>query len=502
MNAAAGSLGPRSARRLVKHPVVGYSARVILAYDIGTTHLKGAVVDAGGRVLANARVPVRGLPGAEPLASEIDPDAWLSGIALVTAQLGLRDREHLKGVVVSGNGPTLVAVDITGEPVGPALGWQDRRAVDEAELVAEFSGSYLDESFYLPKALWMMRRRPVQYARTRWFLPSAEFLDFVLTGHAHRVNSTPAFAELFWNESAIRRVGLDPDRFPPFVEPGDRVGTVTGQAADSLGVPEGLPVFAGGPDFLMSILGAAATQPGRACDRTGTSEGINLCWHRPVQDRRLLCFPHIVHGVYNIAAILSSSGSSLSWAAGTIAGFDGDVDALIAAAAGAPPGAGRLLFLPFLSPERFPLWDPHARGAFVGITRVHGPDEMARAVVESTGFAVRAAIEVMESYGAQVADLRATGRLSRSPAWCQARADVTGRRVLAGDQEDADLVGNACVGFYGLDAYDSLAAASESLVRFDRVYQPAAAHREMYSGLYAAFRTACVGLAETFSGLG
>jgi xylulokinase len=489
-------------RRLVKRAATRYSACVILAYDIGTTHLKGAVVDAGGRVLASARVPVRGLSGAEPLASEIDPDAWLSGLALITAQLGLRERERLKGVVISANGPTLVAVDAAGEPVGPALGWQDRRAVDEAELVAEFSGSYLDESFYLPKALWMMHRRPLEYARTRWFLPCAEFVDFVLTGHAHRVNSTPAFAEFFWNESAIPRVGLDPDRFPPFVEPGDQVGTVGSRAADALGVPEGLPVFAGGPDFLMSILGTAATQPGRACDRAGTSEGINLCWHRPAQDRRLLCFPHVVSGFYNISAMLSSSGSALAWAAGTLSGFEGEVDALLAAAASAPPGARRLLFLPFLGPERFPLWDPHARGAFVGLSHAHGPAEMARAVVESTGFAVRAAIEVMESHGAQVADLRATGRLALSPAWCQARADVTGRRVLVSEQDEADLVGNACVGFYGLDEYESLAAASESLVRFSRIYQPSVAQHDLYDELYTVFRSACVGLAESFRGLG
>lgn len=489
-------------RRLVKRAEVRYSARVILAYDIGTTHLKGAVVDAGGRILASAQVPVRALGAAGPLASEIDPDAWLSGLALVTAQLGMRERDRLKGVVVSGNGPTLVSVDEAGEPVGPAIDWRDRRATVEAGLVAEFSGSYLDESFYLPKALWIMRNRPLEYARTRWFLPCAEFVDFVLTGHAHRVNVTPAFAEYFWNESAIRRVGLDPDRFPPFVEPGDPVGSVRERAADALGVPEGLPVFAGGPDFLMSILGAAATQPGRACDRAGTSEGVNLCWHRPVLDRRLLCFPHVVRGAYNVSAMLSSSGSSLAWAAGALAGYDGDVEALLAAASEAAPGAGRLVFLPFLGPERFPLWDPHARGAFVGLSHAHGSREMARAVVESTGFAVRATIEVMESHGAQVADLRATGRLARSPAWCQLRADVTGRRVLVSEQEEADLVGNACVGFYGLDEYESLAAASESLVRFARIYQPATGHRKLYDELYGAFRTACVGLAESFRGLG
>ena len=65
-----------------------------------------------------------------------------------------------------------------------------------------------------------------------------------------------------------------------------------------------------------------------------------------------------------------------------------------------------------------------------------------------------------------------------------------------------DLVGNACVGFYGLEEYESLAAASESLVHLERVYQPAAANRGLYDDLYRVFRSACVGLAETFRGLG
>jgi sugar (pentulose or hexulose) kinase len=68
-------------------------------------------------------------------------------------------------------------------------------------------------------------------------------------------------------------------------------------------------------------------------------------------------------------------------------------------------------------------------------------------------------------------------------------------------QEEADLVGNSCVGFYGLDEYQSLAAASEALVRFERVYQPASTHRQLYDDRYAVFRGACVGLAETFRGL-
>ena len=95
------------------------------------------------------------------------------------------------------------------------------------------------------------------------------------------------------------------------------------------------------------------------------------------------------------------------------------------------------------------------RGAFLGLTLDHGKREMMRAVVESSGFAVRSVLGVMEEVGCRVADLRVTGGLARLPLWCQARADITGKKVLLPEQEESDLVGNACVGFYGLEEFDT-----------------------------------------------
>jgi xylulokinase len=256
----------------------------------------------------------------------------------------------------------------------------------------------------------------------------------------------------------------------------------------------------------MSILGTAATQPGRACDRAGTSEGINLCWSAPVHDRRLLCFPHVVRGAYNVSAMISSSGSALDWAARTLggSGLGGEapgIDEMVREAAQAAPGSGRLLFLPFLTPERFPIWDANIRGAFLGLTLAHGRREMMRAVVESTGFAVRTAISAMEANGCQMYDLRVSGGLARLPLWCQARADITGKKVLLPEQEDSDLVGNACVGFFGVEEFESPAEASESLVRFQKTFHPNAAAHQVYDELYALFTRACAELGDTFRGL-
>src|SRR5208283_4659252 len=133
---------------------------MILAYDIGTTFLKGAVVTIGGKVLASAQVPVRMVETGDPDRRECDANTWLSGIAMVTAQLGLRDRGRIRGVVVSANGPTLVPVDAEGDPLDFAMTWMDRRAEEEADLIAEFSDTPLDASFYLPKAFWIMRHKP------------------------------------------------------------------------------------------------------------------------------------------------------------------------------------------------------------------------------------------------------------------------------------------------------------------------------------------------------
>ena len=474
---------------------------MILAYDIGTSFLKAAVVSIDGKVRASARVPVRMAETNDPLRRECDPNTWLSGIAMVTAQLALRNHGRIRGVVVSANGPTLVPVGGDGEPLDFAMTWMDRRAQEEADIVAEFSDTPLDASFYLPKAFWIMRHKPDIYERTRHFLPCAEYASFFLTGNAVRIVPTQVFKDFFWNEGAIPRLRMDPEKFPPLVEIGELIGTVRAEAEETLGVPAGLPVIAGGPDYIMSIIGSASTQPGRVCDRAGTSEGINLCWSAPVKDKRLLCFPHVVRGAYNVSAIISSSGSALDWAVRTFGTGEDDREALLKEAAAVAPGAGRLLFLPFLAPERFPIWDPNLRGAFLGLTLGHGRREMMRAVLESSGYAVRSVLAVMEEAGCQVADIRVTGGLARLPLWCQVRADVTGRKVLLPEQEESDLVGNACVGFFGLEEFDSPADAAEHLVRFQKVFIPGEAARGSYNEFFRLFTKACAELGGTFRGL-
>jgi xylulokinase len=473
---------------------------VVLAVDIGTTALKAGLFDPEGGLAARAEVPVHLADRAEHLRHEADANNWIGALALAVAQLEL-GRFSLQAVVVSGNGPTLVPVGRDGRPLDFAMTWLDRRGVEEARLAAEATGRYVDPSFYLPKALWLFRHKPRVYRDTRHFLACPEFVDFFLTGEACTVLPSEPFAPYIWTAEAIEKLGMDGRKFPPFVKPGADIGRVQIAAEEVLGIPAGTPVFAGGPDFIMTLLGTATTAPGRVCDRAGTSEGVNLCTRAPVPDRRLLSLPHIIEGFWNVSGIISTSGKALDWFRGAVADRAQDYEGLFEQVSQVPPGARGLIFLPYLAGERTPLWDPYARGSFIGLTANHGRPEMARAVVESVGFAIRDVIEVMGESGLAVEEMRVTGGQARSPSWNQIRADITGRRILVPEILDSELLGGGIVGLYALGRHRSLEAAAEALVRIRKVHEPRPELTRGYAELFGLYRQSYRGLKDVFAAL-
>jgi len=379
--------------------------------------------------------------------------------------------------------------------------WMDRRGVEEARIVAERSGAPTDPTFYLPKALWILRNRPRLYERTRWYLGCPEYLEFVLTGIPSMFLPTPQYTRYIWDEPLIAALGMDPGRFPPFVPSGRILGPVSPAGEAATGIPAGVPVVSGGPDFIVSLLGTATVEPGRACIRAGTSEGINLCSAKPISDRRLLCVSHVAPECWNVSGMISTSGKALEWCRGAVGRAGESWESLFAEIEALPAGADRLLFLPYLAGERAPLWDPRARGAFIGLTLNHGAAAMLRAVAESVGFAIRDIVEVMEELGLAVHDLRITGRPSRNRAWNQLRADITGRRILVPEAEDSDLAGDVCLALAALGRHASPVAAAEAIVRIGSVFEPRPDRSRVYDELFPLYRESYRGLKAVFEKL-
>jgi sugar (pentulose or hexulose) kinase len=269
----------------------------------------------------------------------------------------------------------------------------------------------------------------------------------------------------------------DNRKLPPVVESGACAGTVTEDAARESGLPPGIPVAIGAGDTLCATLGAGAIEPGQAFMTTGTTDTICVCLDRCVFDRRLYLCCHAVANRWVSIAPMSSTGGNLAWFRETLAS-EADYGDLISAAGGAEPGA--LTFLPYLRGERSPIWDPDARGAFAGITLATRRADLARAILEATGYMLRHNLEAIEdAHGIRVPRIAIAGRPSSSPVWNQIRADASGRTVLALAYPDMAVRGAALLGAMAAGAADP-AAWAEGVDRGAAEFRPRPELAERY----------------------
>ncbi len=455
-----------------------------LCVDIGTSSMKGGLFTGDGRMRGFARAGFRRSGGAH-----WDPETWSRGLRSLVRKLA---PDRPAGVVISGNGPTLVPLGADGKPLGGALLWLDKNETP-------VSGQ---RSMFLPKAAWFRDRHPEEYEKTRFFLPCPEYLSHRLGGEIFAVSPSAEFSEYLWTGKSLAAYGLESGMFPSVVAPGTRVGAVTPGASRSFGLPAGTPLYAGGPDFLMSLLGTATVRPGRVCDRAGTSEGINYCSDRPVPSRSLRCLPHIVPGLYNVAGILSSTGRLFDWFR-RLSGQNGRSYEDMILAMGEISGSRGFSRpdLPWFFPSlhRGAAWE-FSRGMFIGLGADHGKNEMGLAVVESIGFAVRQAVQVLEEHGCRVDELRLSGGQAKNPAWNRMKADMVGKTLRVPEVEDAELLGSLIVTLQGRGEYAGLAEAAENLVRFPAEYPPDEKNHARYTEIYrrylrayARFQTALKG---------
>ncbi|MDR1587779.1 MAG: hypothetical protein LBS57_10015 [Treponema sp.] len=495
---------------------------MILAIDIGTSSFKTALWTFDMIRVAGASAPLS-IAVNDGLRHEADPKQWPEVLEACCRRLG--SLSAVEALVISGNGPSLVPV--TG-PAGMAVGgaapsaaaarlWLDRRAGKAAAEVSAAIGDYVDPGFFLPKALGIKNDEPALYGRILFFLGCPEYLAYALTGEARFVFPSEGFDRWYWNDEVLRKLGFDAEKFPPFIFPGDTIGTVLPGAAGRFGFRAGIPVIAGGPDFFVSILGAGVVKPGQVCDRSGTSEGINLCTEKRITDKRLMSYGHPVKPYWNLSGIISTTGKAIEWgrdllglksydefyslaasaAGGVSTGFSAAAGSSGAEESAAGPKGNPCVhwrdvpvFLPYLAGERAPVWNPSVRGALFGLGLSSGRAEFARSIIEGVCLAVRDVITVMEETGAAVGELRVSGMAAESGVLNQIKADVTGREVLTLSCHEAELLGLALVGATALGKYGSFAEAASILVKIEGRRRPDEKKAPLYDRIFGEYRGA------------
>jgi xylulokinase len=185
---------------------------------------------------------------------------------------------------------------------------------------------------------------------------------------------------------------------------------------------------------------------------------------------------------------MAATGRALDWFRLDVGAGAATTEALIEEAGTVPAGAHGVVFLPYLAGERSPLWDPSARGAFVGLALDHRRAHLTRAILEASAFAIRHVAEAVVTAGADVRALRVCGGPARSELWNRIKADVTGFPIEVPAVLETAVAGSAMVAATAVGAWPELPAAIRGMTRIVRRLEPDPATRAAYDATYAAYR--------------
>ncbi len=471
----------------------------LLAIDLGTTQAKAGLIDLDGRALAIARAAYPLSTDGGDGAAEQDPADWWSAIRSMTAELlATAGPVRVAAIGLDGQGPTLVAAAADGRPVAPAITWMDGRAGDEDAALAAATGEAGWVLGVFPKARWLERNRAAQAADARWYLASWEWIALRLTGVAAE---TTLAGQVHPDRDALARAGLHADRIPPTVPAGSVLGPLLPAPAAELGLPPGIPVVAGMADAHASFLGAGLLEPGDAIDTGGTSGGFAVYTDRPVDIPGVFGASAPIPGRWFVGGAMNATGKALDWLADDILGGAASREALLAEAYAAEPGSDGLVFLPYLAGERSPIWDPAARGAFVGLTLRHGRAQLARAVLEAADLAVRHVAAPILAAGVPVTELRVSGGGSNGSPRYRLKADVTGFTVAVPTILETAVVGSAIAAGTGIGTFPDLASGVRNLVTIAERIVPDPATRATYAAVYERYVALYPALRPTFMAL-
>ena len=458
--------------------------RAVLAIDAGTTELKVGLVGLDGSLLglARSRYPLDVDPSVG--RAEQDPEHWWRALSEAARALDAGERAEVVAVGLTGQGPTLVALDAEGRPTRPAVTWLDTRAGAE---MAELSAATTLRGWslgVLPAALWVTRHDPAAAARTRWWLNTWEAIGFRLTGVAA---TTLVPNQPFPAASVLAAAGLDGGRVAGTVPSGTPLAGLTREAASAVGLRAGIPVVTGMNDAFASCHGAGMIDPGDAFDAGGAAGGFGVYAAEPLEVAGSFCTPGPIAGRYVVGGAMAATGKALDWFRADVLGSASPIEELLAEAAAVPPGAEGLVFLPYLAGERSPLWDPTARGAFAGLTLRHGRAHLVRAILEAAALAIRHVAEPIVAAGVDIRAMRVTGGPAQSDAWNRLKADVTGFPVEVPRVFETAVLGSAVAAAAGVGAHADIGDAIRAMTRIDGRIEPDEANRATYDRLYEAY---------------
>lgn len=433
------------------------------AIDQGTTSTRFAVIDHSGSIVAKAQ---REHEQIHPQPGWVEHDAaeiWANTQAVIVDALqgaGLSSSD-LVAVGITNQRETAVLWDrATGQPVAPAIVWQDTRtAALVRELGADVGASRFQHKtglplatyFAGPKVRWMLDNDAALAARAKTgelaFGTIDAWLVWNLTGrHATDVTNASRtmlmdLETLQWDDELVAEIGIPPELLGEIVPSVGTVGRCTG-------VLEGVPLAGILGDQQAAMFGQAAFGPGEAKNTYGTG-----CFLLVNTGTRLV---HSENGLlttvayqvgpgkprYALEGSVAIAGAGVQWLRDNL-GLVTDA-AEIEALARQVEDNGDVYFVPAFSGLFAPYWRDDARGVLAGLTAYANRAHIARAVLESTAYQTRDVLDAMRAdAGIDLESLKVDGGMVVNELLMQFQADILGVPVIRPVVTETTVLGAA-----------------------------------------------------------
>lgn len=446
---------------------------MLLGIDLGTSSVKALLLDTHGTIVSEASCAYA-VKAPQPGWAETNPEQWWNAVAIAVKK-AVKNPADVQAIALSGQMHGVVLTDAAGTPLRPAILWADTRS---SEMLREYDAldSNIRSKLANPIAvgmagaslLWLRQYEPETYAKARWVLQPKDWLRLRLTGKVAAEPSDASGTLLYdvvsdcWALDVIAALKLRSDWLPELLPSSSSIaGNLIPEAAAHLGLIVNIPVIAGASDTAAAALGNGLIESGKVQLTVGSAAQIITPRSQPIVDphgRTHLYRAALPHQWYTLAAI-QNAGLALEWVKGVL-GYTWEQ--VYAEAFVVSPGCEGLTFLPYLTGDRTPHLDPHARGAWVGLGLHHTRAHLMRAALEGVAFSLKQGLEAITATGVTVSQLRLAGGGTLEPVWQQLLADVLQVPLYTTTVAAASARGAAILAGMGIGVFQEAIATQTS----------------------------------------
>ncbi len=488
----------------------------IIGLDVGTTGCKCIIFsDQGQKKAYSYEEYTRDLSSTTIKAGTI----W-QAVRYVITEANLKymetasDPYSIRAICISSFGESFVPISQSGEALADIMLYTDPHGEEECkdflttlseEEIMQSCGAKPHPMYSLPKIAWIRKHQPEIFEKTWKFLLMEDYIIYKLSGNTFidysLASRTMAFdiTSKCWDKKLLALAGIDETRLSSPVPSGTIVGVVENGLAKQLGLQEDVKVVTGGHDQVCAAVGAGVIAPGTAIDGIGTVECITPVFSTPILESCFLnnnyaCVPYAVPGMYATYAFNFTGGALLKWFRDHFAAKE-EMEAKESGKSvyqildeKAVKNPTSVMVIPHFAGSGTPDMDPLATGSILGLAFKHGVPEIYRAILEGVTFEMRYNMELLESVGVHITELRAVGGGAKSKIWLEIKAAVTGCRILQLEEDEAGITGAAMMASVAIGLFPSLKEAGEAFVKVKAIIEPDRGLQAEYALLYIEYK--------------